>query len=162
MEENTKRKKFIKIGDTRIRVGSIKDYGIEYDSVSYEKVYTKTRKTGNSILKNLSIGLVVGFDKPAPENDYDLIWEGDIIRIDEIRYLEIVSKIGKTYKKVFSEQGKIIEEAVGFIATEKDILEKEDKYLYISTYQNDTYEFYETEVDFDIEEKCSEIDEMFD
>ena len=38
-------------------------------------------------------------------------------------------------------------------------LNKPEDYLYVTTYQNDNYRFYETEVPFDIREKCSEIDQ---
>lgn len=159
-KENDKKKKFLRIGDTRIKVGNIKDYGIEYETVFYEKVYTKTRKAYS---KTMDVALrLAGFGKPIsnPESDYDLAWDGETVRIDEIRYLELSSELRKTYKMVLDDNG-VAKEMVGFNATIKDVVEKECKYLYLTTYQNDTYKFYETDVDFDLEEKCNEIDKIF-
>jgi len=34
------------------------------------------------------------------------------------------------------------------------------KYFYVETYQNEKYKFFEDEVDFDIVEKCKELDEV--
>lgn len=135
MRENDKMKKFLKIGNTRVKVGNIKDYGIGYETFFYEKVYTK---------KSYS----------------KLTWDGETVRIDEIRYLELSSELRKTYKLVLDDNG-VAKEMVGFIATLKDVLEKKCKYLYLTTYQNDTYIFYETDVDFELEEKLNELDEIF-
>ena len=136
-KENAKMKKFLRIGNTRVRVGNIKDYGIEYETFFYEKVYTKK-----------------AYSK--------LTWDGETVLIDEIRYLELElsSELRKTYKLVLDDNG-VAKEMVGFIATLKDVLEKKCKYLYLTTYQNDTYVFYETDVDFDLEEKLNELDEIF-
>lgn len=38
------------------------------------------------------------------------------------------------------------------------IIEKESKYLYITTYQKDNYKFYDYKVDFDIDSKLQELD----
>lgn len=157
---NDKKKKFLRIGDTRIKVGNIKDYGIEYETILYEKVYKKTKKTYSKTMD--AVLRLAGFGKPIqnPESDYDLTWDGGKVRIDEIRYLELSSELRKTYKMVLDDNG-VAKEMIGFTATIKDVIEKECKYLYLTTYQNDTYEFYEMDVDFDLEEKCKEIDEIF-
>ena len=47
------------------------------------------------------------------------------------------------------------------LASDSCIQEYQEKYLYITTFQNDNFVFWESEVSFDINEKCKEIDEMF-
>ena len=40
----------------------------------------------------------------------------------------------------------------------KDFLEEEEPLLYVTTYQGDNFRFVQGAVDFDVHEKCSEID----
>ncbi|MCL2633028.1 MAG: hypothetical protein FWD34_00780 [Oscillospiraceae bacterium] len=42
--------------------------------------------------------------------------------------------------------------------SENEFIEENHEYLYITTYQNDNYEFLQFEIDFDIRKKCDDLD----
>lgn len=172
---NELKNKVIILGDVRIKIGNIKNYGIAYENRLYWKVYR--RKENKSFWKN-----IFGFQK------YE--WKKEIRRINDDEQVETIisgSVFWKSYESVFvSDNGNLLNaqkvqrryldeddlpgsdlkiagkncvdnEELG--ASDAMLLRK-DKYLYITTYQNDNFVFFECESDFDIDEKCKELDSI--
>lgn len=155
MKEN--RNKFILLGNTRIKVGNIKDYGISNERVRCEKIYRLAEGEKNGLLA-------------AILRNTDLVWEEEVEELTPIREYQFeVSDIdhenraefprATTYKRYRNKNGKVVDSHS--IATMDDsVIEIKRKYLYISTFQKDNFRFYEDEVDFDIIKKCCELDNL--
>lgn len=156
---------FLFIGKNRIRLSNIKTYGISSKVFYYQKVYRATVES-----------MIIFFN-------HSFSWEGDTILLnkekqDRIKKLNPtmehdaleVKNTGSFEKLIIDEDGEM-HQAAEYMRTYNlsdnwhpepgDIFGKKQKYLYITTFQNENYRFYESEVNFDIEEKCKEIDEMF-
>jgi len=52
------------------------------------------------------------------------------------------------------------EDTYGYVATKEDLVERTVQYLFVDVDGKDECRFYEGFVDFDIYEKCKEIDSM--
>lgn len=159
-----KRGKFILLGNTRIKIGNIKDYGISSKMKDYEKIYEVVERSGGIVLKFLL-------------GNIKLVWNGEVEKITADRWNEL-SESSKhsqevrnehvrywyeyTYKRYKNEKGEVVTaNDLGAVATlENSVVEKEIKYLYITTFQNDNFRFYEDEVDFSIIDKCNELDSL--
>lgn len=159
--------KVVILGNVRIRAKSIKNYGVASGKRYYEKIYEMKERKGKILWMKYTESV--------------LEWEGDSIRIDEGRYKDILkpsaleSKNGQisqitigqlagvehktTYRRYRDDNGELVDSNEQ--TTMDDIIEKKEKYLYITTYQKDNFIFYQNDVDFDIHKKCNEIDMIF-
>lgn len=171
---NELKNKVIILGDVRIKIGNIKNYGIAYENRLYWKVY---RKKEASFWKDL-----FGY------SEYE--WKKEIRRIkdnEQVKTIDLGSVFWKSYESVFvSDNGNLLnaqrvqrrylnendqpgsdlriarENSLGtdaLLASDAMLLRK-DKYLYVTTYQNDNFVFFDCESDFDIDEKCNELDSI--
>lgn len=81
----------IKIGDVRIRVSNIKNYGIRKEEVFFEKVYGRKQK--EKLLKKSGFslkGFMEGFTaikmpKGESEDDYDYFHNGELVSVSSAR-----------------------------------------------------------------------------
>lgn len=161
------KKKFIILGDVRIRVNNIKNYGISSKQRAYEKIYTLIEEEYNrSGLSKRLLGKT-GYKRK-------LEWNGELELLDDDRYeeLEKASRNSSSDRnvcyKLYRKKGS--EEIRGFnrldvfsvngsiSADMRDVVFRKDKYLYITTFQRDNYVFFDCEEDFDISDKCRELD----
>lgn len=160
------------LGDVRIKKNNIKNYGITKRQYAYEKIYEIEQVDGK--FSRFLFG------------DTTLVWRGKTQRISEKRYKNLravndkpeYTEFGRmpyraredgicsTYKKYIDSEGNIVES--DYIYTNEWTDEEEPPYvmkaidcLYITTYQNDNYIFRQDEVEFDVHEKCVEIDRAF-
>lgn len=158
---NELKNKVIILGDVRIKIGNIKNYGIAYENRLYWKVY---RRKKVSFWKEL-----FGFQ------EYE--WKKEIRRIKDNEYYESVfvsdngnllneQKVQRRYLNEDDLPGSDLKIA-GKNCVDKEelwasnaMLLRKDKYLYITTYQNDNFVFFGCESDFDIDEKCNELDNI--
>lgn len=163
------KKQFIILGNIRIRVSNIKSYGISSEERFYEKIYIGIEVShSRSGLPKLLLG--------EKYTTLELEWKGDMELIDDDRYSDISKKnyyecdeeyrrcgcksmiycnTYKLYKKTGSNE---ILESDQFSTIDEVVLERRDKYLYITTFQRDNYRFFEDE--FNIFEKCRELDKL--
>lgn len=154
--------KIIILGDVRIRAKSIKNYGLSYGERYFEKIYRKEKREYKFLWKK-KIGEF-------------LEWKGEWLLIDDDRYEDVLKynedldpaalayeyiehKYKKTYRRYRNTKGELIE--TDYLTSDDDVCIKKEKYLYITTYQKDNFVFYQCDVDFNIEEKCKEIDSLF-
>lgn len=149
----SKKPTFIAFGDVRIKTSNIKNYGLSTLTRYYVKVYGFVENDSDGWLKR-------NFSLKA----YASYW----------RYIGIDAEMDeKTYlshqKHNFSDGCKYVKNKDGSISqtqtncpvslSPSDFSTKNVPYLYVTTYQNDNYTFYQDEVDFDIKAKCKEIDD---
>lgn len=113
---------FIRIGDTRIKLSNIKDYGIADGS--------------EEILEE------------AEDLQYDL---------KSVYAIPIPARAQYYFDNEYSQKQTNLEK---YTSTKryKRAKKGEAKYLYITTYQGDNYQFYECEVDWNIYHKLEELD----
>lgn len=150
--EINKKEMFLIIGRNRIKLSNIKTYGISSRVFYYQKV--------NKVEEECWFIFRYTYHR----------WHGDTIMLDNNKQERIrkmntgepmeVKNTGSLGMLVFDNNGEI-EEKSGIEPNEGDIFGKKHKYLYITTYQNENYRFYDFDVDFDVEEKCKEIDDKF-
>ena len=135
---------FIVFGDTRIKTSNIKNYGISKEQVYYEKVYTK---------KDWGIGAAV----------LNLMLDGGKVRVSDFNETSEWIRFGR--KEPIS--AICIKDSDGsYKWTTLDIgcgkyEQREEKYLYVTVFQGDNYTFNEKEANFNIYEKCKEMDAFF-
>lgn len=158
---------FIVFGNIRIKKNNIKNYGIKTKSYPYEKIYEIEKVTGK----------VNRFFQGSER----YIWKNKIAKVSEKRHTNLKAVNEKepghypfradwdgvctTFVKAIDSNGKIFEtDIVTNEWTNEDnppyVLKKIDT-LFITTYQNDNYVFRQDECEFDIHEKCLEIDLSF-
>lgn len=148
---DSKKPTFIAFGDVRIKTSNIKNYGIASTTRYYVKVYEYTPSASDSWVKqNLSM--------KAYSNSWK--YTGIDAEMPEELYLRHKAKNFSNGRKYIKWEGEIkqSETKCPLPLSESDFLVKNISYLYVTTYQNDNYEFREGDVDFDIKEKCKEID----
>ena len=130
----SKKPSFIAFDDIRIKTSNIKNYGISSEVFYFKKIYDKI-PCENGLAKLL--GCV------------DTVWNGETekngIKIEEFRNPKVTYTHNQGYKN--------------YLPLREDYVEKTIEYLYVTTYQNDNYKFYECDVSFDIREKMKEIDD---
>lgn len=168
---NKETSSIIILGDVRIRKSNIKNYGITKKEYAYEKIYEVEEVSGK--FNRFLFG------------DTILVWNGKTQRISKERYknLKAVNDrieyeqpghmpfraredgICSTYKRYINSEGNIVESDIytNEWTDEEDppYVMKEIDCLYITTYQNDNYIFRQDESEFDVHEKCAEIDLAF-
>ena len=134
--------KLIMLGDKRILLSSIKEYGISKRKLYFEKVFEAKPGFVGSIIK-----------RPR----YILTWRGETVPSSEqianhpkicplVRYLHDREKLTRL---------------IGKRDTNTCMIVEEEKCLYLTTSQGDKLVFGESEATFDLEAKCREIDEIF-
>jgi CspA family cold shock protein len=169
---------FVQFGDTRIKLANIKSYGVSIHRTYFEKIYEKVGElTGDEtgfigFLKSL-----VDWD----EIEFQWQYKGRSFEVSEVQAAQILRgqskravyvKKGERYKLMDNTDGSHTYERYhradkdGIYCLERntektDLIIKDRQYLYITTYQNDNYRFYEDEVGFDINEKVRELDIAF-
>ena len=130
----TKKSAFIAFDDIRIKTSNIKNYGIASEVFYFKKIYDKI-PCEKGLAKML--GCV------------DTVWNGKTeengIKIEEFRNPNVTYSHNQSYRN--------------YLPLREDYVEKTIEYLYVTTYQNDNYKFYECNVSFDIREKIKEIDD---
>ncbi len=122
---DTKKTKFIKFGNERIKASNIKSYGISNDSANY---LAMVKQRDESIHDWASLLLAHPYNSVSAERSLENAEESKKALINSEAYeLAMNNKL---------------------------------MYLYITTYQNDNYTFYQYNSEFDIYEKMDEIDEI--
>ena len=145
---------FVKIGDNRIKISNIKNYGVSTKNLFYQKVYKVVEE------RTLLQRLLTSREWIETENLVN-INEVDAENIKNgIQPLCVYRKKGSTISSQKDFNGNMfyvnaekdgnyylrIDEASARIT---DLITKSVRYLYITTFQNDNYTFYEDEVDID-------------
>lgn len=129
--EVSQTKKFIAFDDVRIKLSNIKNYGIRTWDEEYEYTFTKEEmKRRESERKERDGKFLTGVQNTV----------------------SIISLINAAAGGEF-----------GWVTPRLEPTEKRKmrrKKLYVTTYQNDNYEFYDNEVRFDIDKKLKELDEQ--
>lgn len=156
------------LGNTRIRVNNIKNYGISSKIRPYEKIYGVEKMV--FVQKRKGLGKIFGEEKRIEKNV--LVWKGRLVAINDERLFRIDledsyyydpitdKQINRARKRYQNEKGELAE-GFEWATRENSVVDKRVKYLYITTYQNDNFIFWEDEVNFDISEKCDELDKIF-
>ena len=166
---------FVQFGNLRIKTNNIKSYGISSKTFYFEQIFEEYyRKTATTSIGIFFENLVGGVADVKPS-------EYGFEEIDYERYLDI--KSGREIKRrVYAKKGDQIHfkhystlnyrdetiytvpadgiYTVDFYTVPEDVVAETYSYLYVTTYQGDNYQFYENEVDFDIYNKCKELDEL--
>lgn len=143
------------LGNTRIRLSNIKNYGISTGKKYKQKIYNREEEINPISVFTTLISFFDNNDSNI-ETRYVYRWSEEWNHgmsketIDELDgallYWKSDGSIGATRS---------------VLASSNDIVEYKEKYLYITTFQNDNFVFWESEVSFDIQKKCKEIDCMF-
>ena len=135
---------FITIGDTRIKLSNIKNYGISSETQYFQKVYEKNPNC-NTLLSLFS--------------EKQWIYMGHKTRISS----EIAENLkrNRIKKKYFTEEKGYYEEYHANwedfdLASKDDLVIEDVEYLYVDTGQKDNHEF----VGADIYKKCEELDKL--
>ena len=145
------------LGNTRIRLSNIKNYGISSETRYRQKIYKRefvANRFGATVDAITQVFLDFNLNTAGARYEYE--WTGEWYdgmskkELEELNgatlYLRDDGKIGSTRDK---------------LVDKPSIQEYREKYLYITTFQNDNFVFWESEVSFDIQEKLKEIDHMF-
>lgn len=133
IEEMKNQKSFIRLGDVRIKLSNIKDYGIENDSQRYIENIDSLRDEVNELNE-----LIGEYKEKSPT--YDSLINKNLKKIEAIN-IEISSReTAEEYS----------------LAVEKNL-----RFLYVTTYQEDHYRFYAHNASFDIYQKLNELDSNF-
>lgn len=152
---------FIQFGDVRIKLSNIKNYGIDTCNASFVKVYeydaqiVKEHERKQADIKKAG-GLRALFYIPWSVDPY--VWKGKRAYISASNkrtesFNGDVSEYWPSYKK--NEDGTI---ELDYQKTDDEVITEQQHYLYVTTYQGDNFRFIEHETDFDIFEKCKELD----
>lgn len=164
-ESSAQRPTFVDFGSARIKLSNVKNYGISSTTVYYAPVFMYVERTEK---KQTLFG-------EKDKKSWQLVDSGERIRLGETLSeaaakwradgmtssasgLAAVSAPYLWYYQYVREDGKLRQ---GYSST-KSIEEaaecKTVEYLYVTTFQNDNYRFFADVVDFDIHEKCRELD----
>jgi len=135
---------FIIFGDTRIKLSNINNYGISTETRYYQKVY-EIEDTSSTWSRLVSSWVFKG--KTVAITDYD------VSLFTHNRQLKKYYTSGKSH---FDQAGLNHPNT----ADKSDLITKKVKYLYVTTYQGDNFQFYEDATAFNINDKCSELDDL--
>lgn len=148
--------RMIILGNTRIRLSNIKNYGISSGKKFRQKLYTRKEVINPiGVIATIASWLEGGYSTGLETKD-EYEWSGKWK--DNISKKEIDELKGATL--VLLDDG-TIETTRSVSASDSDIQDYVEKYLYITTFQNDNFVFWQSDVSFDIQEKLKEIDNMF-
>ncbi len=141
---NNSKPEFLRIGDSRIKLSNVKIYGIERD----ESILNYAKNCENGITN-----LTKECDRC--KEAYRLEKAGDQARGYSYghpcrdRYEDVQEKLNKEK----NEYAELIESVPYKLALKGNL-----RYLYIETYQGNSYKFYEYECDWDLDEKLALLD----
>jgi len=179
--------KFIALGNVRLKASNIKDYGISAEERCYQKVYKWRYEDGTSRMERFLGTVYIKYDDTGEwfeiskkryesiaagsEKYYHVMKanKGDIIGRYYSQYWGANSNMNEAedimapYDGIFD----LNDEKYGWKLTKRnskaergDVKQTTEEYLYITTYQGDNYVFYESQANFNIYDKLSEIDEL--
>lgn len=140
-------RKVIAFGNQRIFADNIKDYGIAKKTAYLEKVYDIECQVRGKVF--------VHYERNCR-------WNGDLVKVDKSRYEDCVAGYSN-YILVNTNEG--IKESSNYaiqVNTRQSVICNKVKYLYVTTYDNKNYTFIEGSVNFNIYQKCKELDNYFD
>ncbi len=179
-------KTFVNICGNRIKVSNIKHFGISSNIKYYAKVYEASIDFKGSFAGGLAriltgIGTLYEINRNCEDYNRWEISEGEYLDIknglkrpiyllidkddiDKIKLKRVCSlddgesylvksQEVSTYELGVEQKGSIL-----ITSTPDDVFEEKTRYLYITTYQNDNFTFYEDECDID--EKLAELDSL--
>lgn len=152
---------FISLGNVRIKLSNIKNYGISICNSYYYKVYEFDSELAKRIAEESSKkrGLFRAMSNFFSDRPYE--WRGKKIYIASFSKEVALKRAGiDPYDAHDYSPRSYRQEPDGTLERDyfDDFLEVKEKYLYISTYQDDNFQFPEGAVDFNIFDKCKEID----
>lgn len=148
--------KMIILGNTRIRLSNIKNYGISSGKKYKQKIYNRKEEINPIGFVATIVSLLEGGERSGVETKYVYEWSKEWR--DDLSKKEIEELNGAL---LYWKDDGTIGATRNVSATSSDIVEYREEYLYITTFQNDNFVFWESEVSFDIQEKLKEIDNMF-
>lgn len=169
---STSNSKFITCGNINIRLSNIKEYGVGKSPILYEKVYQEYTISTETFWDKFFFG------KQKPDFRFDGEWlcHGEIDDYDVEHYINNAKREPRMVKNSYirydddnvnwktkvlvrRKNNKITRDMpYAPIEENKNIYKVEyRKYLYITTYQKENFQFKETEVNFDVTEKYNEI-----
>jgi len=159
---------FVVLGDTRIKLTNIKSYGMSF--ISAESQYEQAVK---EFERKMEVEAVELERKLSNERHKSVL-------LQEARYNALLARqlagdesasedmlnfrkesadvMTKYANAIATKTPPISQNRIANFSLKKDY--KEIKYLYITTYQGDNHTFYQNEVNFDIYEKCNELDDL--
>lgn len=153
---------FVALGTHRLKLNTIKRYGIFNGIAYFVKVYSLVNKPVSFFGKSHDnyVYKWTGETLQLPDYHIGSYWtQKDILpeayTVQSIYYENIWSK--KALKK--TKQGTITR--ASFDLEETDVILNNQKYLLIETFQNETFRFYEGLCSFNLFEKQNEIDNYF-
>lgn len=136
---------FIQVGNKRIRLKHIITYGIGYEDSYYIKVFEYNTKEVSGVFEWLFAEKYV--------------WNGLTYEISDEQYesyMESIELNRRELRMIKTDNGEIKESDDYYNISESDLICKQKKYLYITTY-SDYYEFRAINID----EKIKELDSYF-
>ncbi len=133
---------FIAFNDIRIKISNIKDYGINTKERYLVKLYREEKVP--YLLSYLLYFVDTGKYVEINETQYHNFYRSENYK----KYVQLESGV---IRQTQHEQGQRY-------IKKSDLLKKTERYLFVTTYQNDNYIFWEDETNFNIEEKRNEID----
>lgn len=131
--------KFIKIGDSRIKLSNIKDYGIGNDKDYYENQLYECIKE----IKNAKKDVKISKKELEEESKDDYSSKSDILL-----YKKCVHNAKEHLKELLQRKQDL----------EKWLSEANFDYLYLTTYQGDNIKRYQDKVDYNITEIVHKLD----
>ena len=160
---------FIQFGDVRIKLSNIKNYGISSDISYYIKIYEYNAQKAKQVeiekAKRKKAGLFQKIMAPAIDtNLYE--WKGKKKYINSASTI-VAFGINDIYDYLYNINGSFClkEDPDGSLepynppfSDKNDFLREVEPTLYVTTYQGDNFRFVQGAVDFDVHEKCSELD----
>ena len=165
LKGNAETAKFIRFGDNRIKGSNIKDYGLSTKRAYYQKVYNVVDTTTSTVKSIDFFVKLAGGDLNLSSSDYT--YGGDNLEITESEAKEIQNgrrrilifpSRRKNEKADYHIDGKKVIFSNAKAATKDDLVVKDIRYLFVTTFQGDNYQYYEDLAGFDIHQKSLELD----
>lgn len=155
-----KRPIFIQFGDVRIKLNNIKNYGIDICNSYYYKIYEYdpqlAQKMAEEAKKERGLSKILSAFFPNSDSG-SYKWNGEKIYIASFSKENALKEAGidsSDYHRCYRRnQNGSLESC-----TYDDFLETQENYLYVTTYQGDNFQFIESTANFNIFDKCKEID----
>jgi cold shock CspA family protein len=162
IQKQSQRPDIIKIGNTRIKLNNIKNYGISVQDRYYLKVYKSQKRKGilNQFLD------ISDYIHNGMKTEISYATANDLLRGKTVEKQVFLNKgqfhyTNRTVNGSNLEYAKYdglhsIDSSESDESDKSDLIHIKEKYLYLTTYQKDKYTFYNSEID--IEEKLNELD----
>lgn len=160
----TNKAEFIVLGPERIKLKNIKNYGISTGTAYYVKVYEHkpTAKTGLFGKVKITNSLVWSKnDIQIPEENTSIARaENGTLRYNGVKVYD--PKMAEfrmlESKPIRNTSGEISFDSRYTFDRSSDLYKTPQEYLFITTYQNENYQWFKNLAPFDIYEKCNELD----